>query len=337
VLLPSRRRSRGDLVNDAEHGVAEVFRRVDKGLLRVEQERARLPENAPGDSLDQLQRELDQLQREGEQLEAAREHFGSVARLLSRQRGTLRERQERLAIYSEALRRRELSLRNDPKAVDGSFKVPFLVDTLENVADLRGFVQEQEVSYKALVNTYREEFEPYEQLLADWGEALESQLLAIGKDLLDSRREIPEGDSSADRANVRDSMRSGSEELPDEGSGSALSSDDVQEPLPPPELLGQVLEPILGSQMSPQRVADGRFSDAQEPLPPPQRLSIGQVLESRPWSQVHPHQPVADGVTVDHTSAQRDVRRAQVLEDLQRAAERASSERSGSDQGRDFL
>jgi hypothetical protein len=305
-------------------------------LLRVGQERARLPENAPDDSLDQLQ-------REGEQLEAVREHFGSVAQLLSRQRGTLRERQERLAIYSEALRKREWSLRNDPKAVDGSFKVPFLVDTLENVADLRSFVQEQEASYEALVEIYRENCGPYEQLLADWGEAPESELLATGRDLLDSRREIPEGDSPADndspadRESVPDSMRSGSEELPDEGSGGALSSDDVQEPLPLPELLsiGQVLEPILGLQMSPQRVADGRFSDIQEPLPPSELLSVGQVLEPILGSQMSP-QRIEDGVTVDHTSEERDVRRAQVLGDLQRAAERASSERSGSDQGRDF-
>jgi hypothetical protein len=137
---------------------------------------------------------------------------------------------------------------------------------------------------------------------------------AEGERLLGSRREIPEGDSS----------------------GGALSSDDVQEPLPPPELLsiGQVLEPILGSQVSPQRVADGRFSDVQEPLPPSELLSIGQVLEPTPGSQVSP-QHIEDGVRIGQTSEERDVRRAQVLEDLRQAAGRASSERSGSDQGRD--
>jgi hypothetical protein len=244
-----------------------------------------------------------ELEREREQLEAIRQDLGTATRALRDPRTTLKKREERLDIFRTALAERELFLRDHPEAVGEKFNIPlgFEVD----VALLRNLVQ----GHEAVVETHRTEFGPHEELLALWREAPKDAYLAEGERLLASRRKIAQRDPSAGEESALASAPAGSEKLPGEGSAgapalshiSAASSDDVQEPLPPLEL-----------------------------------PSIGQVLWGPMPELQASTQRAADGVTVSDPSEERDVRRAQVLENLRRAALHADSERSDSHLGHGF-
>jgi hypothetical protein len=283
MSFPSRRLSPGYPVDDAEHGATGALRKVDEFLLKVgqdllgvQQERHRLRENDPDNSLDPFQRERERLESEREQLEAVRQDLGIVTVALKDPREKLKQGAEWLD--------------------QGKY------------------------------------FEPYEKILAAWREAPKSAFLEEGKRLLDSRREIPQRDSPAVGGSVLDPTRAESGELPNEGSGGAPSLSYVREPLPPDQRpsIWQVLEPTPESQVSPQRVADGVTVD-QLPAQSPQHR--GPAIES-----LHEPSPRRSGAQPESRAQQRDdvpARRAQVLEDLQRAAEHTNSECSLSD-GRDF-